>query len=83
MFSTEPDLSVAYVTIFLLQLRQTNVVYLWQFAMGAKGPTGRDLSQLISQANMMDARCEAQRRDLIKSASDLVIVAQHADTGWW
>lgn len=49
--------------------------------MGANGRTGRDLSGLISQANMTGAPIEAQRCRLIDSASGLVMVLHAADIG--
>jgi hypothetical protein len=51
--------------------------------MGAKGHTGRDLSQLISEANMMGAPSEAQRSGLINSASGLVMVLHAAEPSVW
>lgn len=49
--------------------------------MGAKGQTGRDLSGLVFQANMMGAPIEAQCCRLINSANGLVMVLHAADIG--
>jgi hypothetical protein len=57
-------MDVAELTIALFASKW--ICYTTAILMGAIGRAGRDLSRLVSSANMRGAPCEAQRCDLIE-----------------